>query len=114
MTTANRPYINKAFNQFVDDECLRFRSVPMAIVNDILKIKRPENDFTGVKRVFNNVPARPINVNALATTIARMGNIPYSQVSDISSRISAEEVTAVNKFVTGNKNTCSISFTILC
>jgi len=104
MTTASRAYINKQYNQFVDDECLEYRSVPMAVVNTILKVKRPESDFTGVKRVFNNVPARPINLNALATSIARMGNMPYSRVDAISSRIGMEERTAVEAFVKGNKD----------
>jgi hypothetical protein len=92
------------YNQFVDDQCLQFRSVPMAVVNKILKPNRPMSEYTGVKRVFNNVPARPINLNALATTIARMGNMPYSQVDAISMRIAEEEVREVKAFVKGNKD----------
>jgi len=104
MTTATRAYINKKYNQFVDDECLEYRSIPMAIVDKLLKQKRPVSDFTGVKRVFNNVPARPINLNALATSIARMGNLHYSKVDAISSRIGMEEVKEVKDFVRNNTN----------
>jgi hypothetical protein len=104
MTTAQRAYINKEYNQYVDDECLRFRSIPMAVVNKILKQKRPENDYPGIKRVFNNVPARPQNINALATTIARMQNRPYSQVDNIAKLIAQEEVTEVRQFVRENKD----------
>lgn len=104
MTTAKRPYINKAFNQYVDDECLRYRSVPMAVVDTILKVKHPVNDYTGIKRVFNNIPARPININALATSIARMGGMDYSKVESIAMKIAEEEISAVKKFVKGNKD----------
>jgi len=104
MTTAQRAYINKEYNQYVDDECLQFRSIPMAVVNKILKPNRPVSDFTGVKRVFNNVPARPINLNALATSVARMNNLPYSHVDAISMKIGEEETQAVKAFVKGNKD----------
>jgi len=104
MTTAQRAYINKEYNQYVDDECLQFRSIPMSVVNKILKPNRPVSDFTGVKRVFNNVPARPINLNALATSVARMNNLPYSQVDAISMKIGEEETQAVKEFVKGNKD----------
>jgi len=105
MTTAQRAYINKSFNQYVDDECLQFRSVPMAVVNQILQPKsRKMSDFTGVKRIFNNVPARPINLNALATSIARMNGMDYSKVESISKQIGDEEVKLINEFVKGNKD----------
>ena len=105
MTTSQRAYINKKFNQYVDDECLQFRSVPMAVTNQILKPKvRKFSDFTGVKRIFNNVPARPINLNALATSIARMNGMDYSKVESISRQIGLEEVRAVNQFVKKNKD----------
>ena len=104
MTTAQRAYINKRHNQYVDDECLEYRSVPMAVVNTILKVKHPVSDFTGVKRVFNNIPARPKNLNALATTIARMNGMDYSKVASLSMKIAQEERTAVTQFVKNNKD----------
>ena len=37
MTSVRRPYINNIFNQKVDDGCLEYKSIPMAVVNDLVK-----------------------------------------------------------------------------
>ena len=103
MTTASRSYINQSYDQYVDDECLMYKSVPMAIVNKMLKVNHSENDFDGIKQNYNKVPPRPVNILALATSICRINNLPYTQVDEIAKRIIKEEITDVESFV-GNKN----------
>jgi len=102
MTSVLRPYINQKFNQMVDDGCLEYRSVPMAVVNDVIKVNISKNDYDGIKQVYNVIPPRPININAMATSIARINNLPYSEVENISRTFIAEEVAAVNRFVASN------------
>lgn len=99
MTTAQRAYINQSYDQYVDDECLMYKSVPMAIVNKLLKINHTKNDYDGIKQNYNIVPPRPINILALATSICRINNLPYTQVDEIVKKIIKEEITDVESFV---------------
>ena len=99
MTTASRSYINQSYDQYVDDECLMYKSVPMAIVNKLLKVNHSKNDYDGIKQNYNIIPPRPINILALATSICRINNLPYTQVDEIVKKIIKEEITDVESFV---------------
>jgi hypothetical protein len=99
MTTVQRPYINYKFNQEVDDGCLEYKSIPMAVVNDVVKVSHATNDYTGIKQVYNVIPPRPKNINAMATSIARLNNLSYSSVVGISKQFIDEEVSATKAFV---------------
>lgn len=99
MTSVRRPYINNIFNQKVDDGCLEYKSIPMAVVNDIVKVTHEINDFTGIKQIYNLIPPRPKNINAMATSIARINNLPYSVVDGIAKKFIADEVAETRRFV---------------
>jgi len=100
MTTAMRPYINNNYNQYVDDGCLQYKSIPMSVVNKVIKVEHSKNDYDGIKQIYNLVPPRPKDINALATSIARINNLVYSDaVPKISSGIIAEETAEVRTFV---------------
>jgi hypothetical protein len=99
MTSVRRPYINTAYNQKVDDGCLEYKSIPMAVVNDIVKVSHEINDFTGIKQIYNLIPPRPKNINAMATSIARINNLPYSVVDGIAKKFIADEVAETRRFV---------------
>jgi hypothetical protein len=99
MTSVRRPYINTAYNQKVDDGCLEYKSIPMAVVNDIVKVTHEINDFTGIKQIYNLIPPRPKNINVMATSIARINNLPYSVVDDIAKKFIADEVAETGRFV---------------
>jgi len=106
MTSVLRPYINPKYEQEVDDGCLQYKSIPMAVVKDVIKVTHAKNDFDGIKQIYNKVPPRPKDINTMATSIARINNLPYNTaVPEISKRFINEETTDVNKFV----NTRAIS-----
>ena len=100
-TFRGRPYINEEWIQYVDDHCLEYRSVPMAVVNKLLKVKLGTNDYDGIKQIYNEVPARPQSLNAMALSIANMTGQPVSIVlPQILNQVVDEEVALVNNFVT--------------
>ena len=100
MTTVLRPYINYEYIQKVDDGCLEYKSIPMAVVNNLIKIQHFKNDFTGIKQVYNMIPPRPKDLNTMATSIARINNLSYSDaVPRINKNFIQEEVSAVRGFV---------------
>jgi hypothetical protein len=100
MTTVSRPYINPSYEQEIDDGCLEYKSIPMAVVKNVIKVEHATNDFTGIKQIYNKVPPRPMNINAMATSIARINNLDYaSAVPKIAKQFIDEEVADVNKFV---------------
>jgi hypothetical protein len=99
MTTVQRPYINEKYNQAVDDGCLEYKSIPMAVVRDVIKVSHAKNDYDGIKQIYNVIPPRPKNINAMATSIARLNNMSYNSVAGISKQFINEEVSAVNSFV---------------
>lgn len=96
-----RSYINHAYNQKVDDDCLEYKSVPMAIVKEMLRPEiKVKNDYTGIKQIYNQIPARPDNISAMALSLARMSGQPISKVYDsILNRIADEEKSLVKDFV---------------
>jgi len=99
MTTVQRPYINDKYNQAVDDGCLEYKSIPMAVVRDVIKVSHAKNDYDGIKQIYNVIPPRPKNINAMATSIARLNSLPYSSVAGISKQFISEEVSATEAFV---------------
>lgn len=99
MTTVQRPYINEKYNQAVDDGCLEYKSIPMAVVRDVIKVSHAQNDYDGIKQIYNVIPPRPKNINAMATSIARLNNMSYSSVGAISKQFINEEVSATEAFV---------------
>lgn len=98
MTTVQRPYINVKYEQAVDDGCLEYKSIPMAVVNNLVKISHATNDYTGIKQIYNLIPPRPKNINAMATSIARINNLSYSSVTGISKRFIDEEIAQAERF----------------
>ena len=98
MTTVRRPYIRPAYEQSVDDGCLEWKSIPMAVVRDVVKVQHAQNEYTGIKQIYNLIPPRPKNINAMATSIARINNLPNSAVEAISKKIIEEEVADVRRF----------------
>lgn len=99
MTTVQRPYINVKFNQEVDDGCLEYKSIPMAVVGDLIKISHSQNEYEGIKQVYNLIPPRPKDINTMATSIARINNLTYSSVAGISKQFIGEEIADVKSFV---------------
>jgi hypothetical protein len=99
MTTVKRPYINVKFNQEVDDGCLEYKSIPMAVVKDLIKINHATNDYTGIKQIYNLIPPRPKNINTMATSIARINNLTYNSVASISKQFIGEEIADTKRFV---------------
>jgi hypothetical protein len=72
----------------------------MAVVKDVLKVTHSMNDYNGIKQIYNVIPPRPKDINAMATTIARLNNLPYSSaVPEITKQFINTEVADVNKFV---------------
>lgn len=57
----------------VIERCPEYQSIPMKLVPEILKVPKSENDFVGIKQIYRVVPPRPVNVNALATSLSQMG-----------------------------------------
>jgi hypothetical protein len=99
MTSVQRSYINLKFNQEVDDGCLEYKSIPMAVVSDLVKISHATNEYTGIKQVYNLIPPRPKDINTMATSIARINNLSYNSVAGISKQFIGEEVSGVRNFV---------------
>lgn len=106
-----RSYINHAYNQKVDDDCLEYKSVPMAIAKEMLRPEiKVKNDYNGVHHIYNQLPARPVNINAMAVSLARASGQPISKVYDsIISKIANEERALVNNYVETTQPT-SIEF----
>jgi hypothetical protein len=71
----------------------------MAVVRDVIKVSHAKNDYDGIKQIYNVIPPRPKNINAMATSIARLNSLPYSSVAGISKQFINEEVSATNAFV---------------
>jgi hypothetical protein len=100
MTTVRRSYIRPEYEQKVDDGCLEYKSIPMAVVNKILKVSHSRNDYTGIKQVYNLIPPRPKDLITMATSIARINNLPYSSaVPTITKKLIDEEIADVRSFV---------------
>jgi hypothetical protein len=100
MTTVRRSYIRPAYEQAVDDGCLEYKSIPMAVVSDVLKISHSVNEYTGIKQIYNLIPPRPKDINTMAVSIARIGNLTYnSAVPKIAQRFIDEEVSETRQFV---------------
>jgi hypothetical protein len=101
MTTVQRAYINPSYEQYVDDGCLEWKSVPMAVVRDVLKVSHDVNEYDGIKQIYNVIPPRPKNINAMATSVARINQLTYSSaVPLISKRIIEDETERVRSFLT--------------
>jgi hypothetical protein len=106
MTTVRRAYIRPNYDQAVDDGCLEWKSIPMAVVQDVVKVEHAKNDYTGIKQIYNVIPPRPTNINTLATSIARINNLTYSSaVPMISKQFINEETADVKKFVSAHAET---------
>ena len=100
MTTVQRAYIRPSYEQAVDDGCLEWKSVPMAVIDEVVKVSHGTNDYNGIKQIYNPIPPRPMNLNALATSIARINNLPYQKaVPEITKKLIDEETGAVRKFI---------------
>jgi hypothetical protein len=106
MTTVRRSYINHNYNRSVDDLCLEYKSIPMAVVKDIIKVKHPQNQYDGIKPIYNTVPPRPKDLNTMAVSIARINNQTYSTaVPNIVRTVAQEEVNDVRRFVDNQSQT---------
>lgn len=112
MTTVRRSYIRPAYEQYVDDNCLEWKSIPMAVVKDLVKVSHEKNDYTGIKQVYNLIPPRPKDINAMATSIARINNLPNSAVAEITKKIAGEETALVKAFVEHNPPIEDFTFNI--
>jgi len=58
--------------QIVND-CPEYQPIPMKVVSEVLKVPKGENDYAGIKQIYRKVPPRPMNINALATSLSQMG-----------------------------------------
>jgi len=58
--------------QIVND-CPEYQPIPMKVVSEVLKVPKEENDYAGIKQIYRKVPPRPMNINALATSLSQMG-----------------------------------------
>ena len=76
-----RNYINNDWNKYTHDECMLFKSVPMHIVNKMLKVPVQKNDFAGIKQVYNEVPPRPNNLLAMVEALSRVTGEPINAVA---------------------------------
>jgi hypothetical protein len=95
-----RNYINHAWETHTDDMCLLYRSVPMVVVDKMLKVPLQKNDYTGVKQVYNPLPARPVNLISMIESLSRVTKEP---VEKIAVRILEEERKSVKDFVSGDE-----------
>jgi hypothetical protein len=92
--------MNHNYNRSVDDLCLEYKSIPMAVVQDLIKVKHPKNQYDGIKQIYNTIPPRPQNLNVMATSIARINNDVYSTaVPKITRMVAQQEVDDVRRFV---------------
>ena len=57
----------------VINNCPEYQPIPMKAVSQVLKVPKSENDYTGIKQIYRKVPPRPMNINALATSLSQMG-----------------------------------------
>ena len=57
----------------VISNCPIYQPVPMMYIDKVLNPKHePAEAFEGIKRIHRDVPARPINMNALAVALANL------------------------------------------
>ena len=96
MVRTGRSYINREFEKHTDDECLLFKSIPMVLADKILKVPESINhNLDGIKGgYYNEIASRPVNLLTMATSIARLHNLPLETVTNKlikEQRVRAEE-----------------------
>ena len=75
-----RVYINYEKRQKIESLCMEYSSVPMSMVDKVLKVDIAKNDYIGIKQNYNQIPPRPQTIMNLASSIARISGQPINKV----------------------------------